>query len=107
MASVDPATGLRRVAGKLVLFLVGCWLVVLVAGVAGAFRGATLEPLNFAIMLIPGCALVPAAYFAAGMYRTTDPERVRQIWPKVVVYAVAGLVLLFGTAYGLYQMGRP
>jgi hypothetical protein len=106
VAVVDAATGLRRVAGKLVLFLAGCWLLVLIAGVAGAFRGAKIEPLNFAIMLVPGCALVPAAYFTIGMLRSTDPERVRQLWPKVVVYALAGLVLLFGTAYGLYEMGR-
>lgn len=88
------------------LFLTGCWLVVLVAGVAGALRGATADPLNFAIMLIPGCALLPATNFAVGMLRTTDPQRMGRLWPKTVVFAVAGLVLLVGAGYGLYQMVR-
>lgn len=106
MTSDDPATGLRRVAGKLGLFLVGCWLVVLIAAVAGALRGAQVDPLSFVIVLIPGCALVPAAYFAVGMLRTTDPQRVGQLWPKAVGYGAAGLVLLVGAGYSLYQMGR-
>lgn len=96
----------RRLIGKLILFLTGCWLIVLVAAVAGAFRGASVEPLNFAIMLIPGCALVPAAYFAIGLFRTTDPAQMNRLVPKAIVYGVSGLVLLISTAYALYEMSR-
>ena len=106
MTSDDPATGLRRAVGKLELFLVGCWLVVLIAAVAGALRGATVDPLSLAIVLIPGCALAPAAYFAVGLLRTTDPQRVAHLWPKAAGYGIAGLVLLVGAGYSLYQMGR-
>ncbi|GID98019.1 hypothetical protein ACFQFC_15830 [Amorphoplanes digitatis] len=99
------AVELRRLVGKFVLFFVGCWLIVLVAGVAGALRGASVEPLRFAILLIPGCAFVPAAYYAVGLHRSDDPGQLDRIWPKAIVYGLAGLVLLFGTAYGLYEMG--
>jgi len=96
----------RRLIGKLILFLTGCWLLVLAAAVVGALRGASVEPLNFALMLIPGCAFVPAAYFAIGLFRTTDPAQLNKLVPKAIVYGVSGLALLFSTAYALYQMSR-
>lgn len=101
------AVELRRLVGKVVLFLAGCWLMVLVAGVSGGLRGASVEPWRFIILLIPGCAFVPATYYAIGLHRTSDPGQLDRIWPKAIVYGMAGLVLLFGTAYSLYQMDRP
>lgn len=98
------AVELRRLVGKLVLFLAGCWLIVLVSGVAGALRGASVEPLYFAFLLIPGCAFVPAAYYAVGLHRTADPVQLDRIWPKAIVYGVAGLILLFGAGYDLRIM---
>jgi hypothetical protein len=96
----------RRLVGKVVLFLALCWVVVLIAGVAGAARGASYPPLNIAFALLPGCAFVPAAYFAVRLHRTADPAQLRQIWPKALIYGVAGTVLLFGSAYAIFQAGR-
>ena len=102
----DSAVGARRLVGKVVFFLALCWLVVLIAGVAGAVRGASLDPFNFAIMLIPGCAFAPAAHFAIKLHTTANPERLNQLWLKALIYGGAGLVLLFGAGYGLYQAGQ-
>jgi hypothetical protein len=96
----------RRLVGKIVLFLVLCWVVVLIAGVAATVRGVSFEPLNIAMALIPGCAFVPAGYFAVRLHLTSDAAQLSQIWPKTLVYGVAGLVLLVGAAYALYQMGQ-
>jgi hypothetical protein len=101
----QTALGMRRLVGKVVLFFGGCWLIVLIAGVAGALRGAEADPVRFAILLIPGCAFVPAAYYSIGLHRTADRERVAWLWPRAVVCGIAGLGLLFGLAYSLYRMG--
>jgi hypothetical protein len=100
------AAEMRRWVGKLVLFLAGCWVVVLVAGIAGALRGASLDPVNFLVALIPGCAFVPAAYFATRLHTTSEPGELDRLWPKTLGYGLAGLVLLIGSGYGLYRMGQ-
>jgi hypothetical protein len=102
----QAAIEMRRFVGKVVLFLTLCWVVVLISGVAGAVRGASVEPLNVVAALLPGCTFVPAAYFAVRLHTTSDPERLDQIWPKTLVYGVAGLVLLFGAAYAIYRMDQ-
>jgi hypothetical protein len=80
-------------------------VVVLIAGLAGAARGASFEPLNVAMALIPGCAFVPSAYFAVRLHLTSDPGEISRLWPKTLVYGAAGLVLLIGAAYALYAAG--
>lgn len=102
----ETALEIRRWAGKLVLFLTLCWLIVLIAGVAGGMRGASAPALNFVIMLIPGCAFVPGALLAIQLHRTSDPHRVDQLWRRSAILGVAGLVLLIGAGYALYEMGQ-
>lgn len=97
----------RRLAGKMVLFLVLCWLVVLISGVAGATRGVSFEPLNILVAVLPGVAFVPAAYFAVRLHLTSERAELDRLWPRTLVYGVAGLVLLFGAAYAVYRMGQP
>jgi hypothetical protein len=103
---VGPAIELRRLVGKFVLFLALCWLVLLIAGVAGAGGGASYKPLNVAMAVLPGVAFVPAAYFAVRLHLTSDREQLDRIWPRTLVYGIAGLALLFGGTYAIYQMGR-
>jgi hypothetical protein len=102
----NPAIEARRLVGKFVLFFALCWLLVLVAGVIGALRGPKLDPLAFAMFLIPGCAFMPGAYYAVKLHRSADLAELNRLWPAAVVYGVAGLVLLIGTGYALYAMGR-
>lgn len=98
----QAAIEFRRWVGKLVLFLTLCWVVVLVSLVSGAARGASIPPLNAVLALLPGCAFVPAAYFAVQLHRTTDAVQLGRLWPKTLVYGIAGLVLLFSGAYAVY-----
>lgn len=102
----QTAIGGRRLVGKFVLFLVLCWVVVLISGVAGAFRGASFEALNVVLAILPGLAFVPAAYFAVRLHMTADPGQVNRLWPRSLILGIAGLVLLFGAAYGIYQAGQ-
>lgn len=99
------ALEVRRLVGKVVLFLVLCWVVVLIAGVAGAAQGASFEPLNVVLAILPGCAFVPAAYFAVRLHTTTNPAQVSRLWPKTLVYGTAGVLLLIGAAYAIYAGG--
>ncbi|MBM2623400.1 hypothetical protein JIG36_48690 [Actinoplanes sp. LDG1-06] len=96
----------RRLVGKVVLFFVLCWVVVLISGISGAAQDAEFKPLNVVMALLPGCAFVPAAYFAVRLHLTSDPDALGQIWPKTLVYGVSGLVLLIGSAYAIYQLGQ-
>ncbi|NMO55204.1 hypothetical protein HH310_28970 [Actinoplanes sp. TBRC 11911] len=100
------ALEVRRLVGKVVLFLVLCWVVVLIAGVAGAAGGASFDPLNVALAVLPGCAFVPAAYFAVRLHTTTDPVQAGRLWPKTLVCGAAGVLLLAGAAYALYAGGQ-
>ena len=95
---------LRRIVGKLVLLLAGAWVLVLVGGIGGAARGASLPAFNLAIFLTPGCAFVPATFYAIKLHTTTDPELSRQYMSKTLIYGVAGLVLLLVAMYGLFRM---
>nr|WP_221383001.1 hypothetical protein [Actinoplanes polyasparticus] len=102
--AVTAATQIRRWIGTLVLFLVFVWVVVLIAGIAGAFQGARFPLLNVMVALIPGCAFVPAAFFSIQLHRTDDTVTLDRIWSKALVYGIAGTILLIGGAYGLYAM---
>jgi hypothetical protein len=87
----------RRLVGKLVLFLAGCWVLVLAGSAFQPF-----DPLRFPLFLIPGCAFVPAAYFAIRLHRDPDSG---SVWRQMVIYAIAGVVLMIGSGNALYQMG--
>jgi len=107
LASDDPATELRLVVGKLGLFLAGCYALLLVAGVAVLAQGETdIPPINLVAVLVPGFAFVPAAYYGVKLHTTSDPERMRVLWPKCAAYGVAGLVLLVVTVVALDQVNK-
>jgi hypothetical protein len=107
LASDDPVTELRRVVGKLGLFVAGCYALLLVAGVAVLVQGETDIPLiNLVTVLVPGSAFVPAAYYGVKLHTTSDPEQMRALWPKCAVYGVAGVVLLIATVVALDQVNK-
>jgi hypothetical protein len=91
----------RLVVGKLVVFLAGCWVLFLAAGIAAALRGS-VGLLQFPLFLIPGCAFGPAVYYALLLHRADASER---SWKYMVVYAVAGVVLMIGSGDALHRMG--
>jgi hypothetical protein len=102
----QTADDMRRLAGKFVLFFAGCWLLVVFGAVLGLTRGDSFPPLNWIFILLPGTAFVPAVYFAVKLHLIKDPALLRAWWPKTLVYGGAGLVLLFGGAYALFQSGN-
>jgi hypothetical protein len=107
VASADPATELRRVVGKLVLFLAGCYTLLLVAGVAVLAQGRTDIPLiNLVSALFPGLAFAPAAYYGVKLHTTTDPAKTKALWPKCALYGAIGLALLVATVVVLDQVNK-
>ncbi|MEV6487084.1 hypothetical protein AB0M20_00390 [Actinoplanes sp. NPDC051633] len=101
----DPAVRLRKVVGKFVLLLAGVWVIVLVAGVVLlASSDAEVNPLSWAMILLPGCALVPGAVISLRLLRSDDPEQVSSLWVKSAIYGVAGLVIGIGSFVAIAQM---
>ncbi|MFC7278570.1 hypothetical protein ACFQS1_31715 [Paractinoplanes rhizophilus] len=98
------AIEIRRWFGKVALLLAGLWVVVLVALVAGIAQGGSVPVLNLVLGVLPAVAFVPATYFAIGLHRTDDPEQINKFWPWALGLAIAGMVLLIGSAYGLYRV---
>jgi hypothetical protein len=94
---------MRRWFGKVALLLAGLWVVVLIALVAGIAQGTSVPAVNLVLGVLPVVAFGPATYFAIGLHRTDDPERINKLWPWALGLAALGMVLLFGSAYGLYQ----
>jgi predicted membrane channel-forming protein YqfA (hemolysin III family) len=86
----------RRLIAKLVLFVAGVWVLFLAAVLRGPF-----DPIRFPLFLIPGCAFVPAAYYAILLHRGDHSDR---SWKFLVIYAIAGVVLMIGSGNGLHQL---
>ncbi len=102
MQSADPRTNLRRTGGKLVLVLVGCWVLLLVVGTITAAGGNSDIPLiNWASIIVPGFALVPAGYYGLKLLRTSNPDEIKVLWPKCALYGVIGLALGIATIVSL------
>ena len=97
------AIELRRWLGKVALLLAGTWAVVGLAVVVGAVQGASVPALNIALTVLPIVAFAPAVYFAIGLHRTDDPERINRLWPWALGLAVIGMAIFLGSVYGLYQ----
>jgi len=93
--------------GKFVLLLAGIWVMILVAGIAVLAQGQTNVPaLNWATVLLPGCALVPGAYLSLKLLRTQDSEQIRDLWVKSALYGASGLVIGIGALVALVQMQK-
>lgn len=76
----------RRLIAKLVLLLAVIWMLFLVAGFRGPF-----DPARFPLFLIPGCAFVPAAWYAIRLHRG---DRADRSWHLMVIYTVAGVAMM-------------
>lgn len=96
------AIEIRRWFGKVALLLAGVWIAVLIALTAGG----SVPALNLVLGVLPAVAFGPATYFAVGLHRTDGPERINKLWPWALGAAVVGMVLLLGSAYGLYRSER-
>jgi hypothetical protein len=97
---------LRRVVGKFGFFLAGCWMILVFSGVVAVVKGTSIPLMNWAAALVPGSMFVPGVYYGVRLHTTQDPEQMRAFWHRCAVYSMAGLVLMIGTGYLLYSMGK-
>jgi hypothetical protein len=82
--SLSPET--RRLIAKLVLLLGLIWVLFWAAGPFSPVR------------LIPGCAFLPAAYYAIRLHRGDDSDR---SWHFMAIYVVAGVVMMIASSRAL------
>jgi hypothetical protein len=107
MASVDPATELRRLVGKFALLFAFIYLLVLMAGAFRAARGPELPAIGWVLFLLPGAAFVPAVMDAVRLHRTSDPERMTALWRRCALYSVVGVVLVIATVVSISKINSP
>ena len=107
MASVDPATELRRLVGKFALLFAFIYVLVLMAGAFRAVRGPELPDIGWILFLLPGAAFVPAVKDAVRLHRTSDPERMTALWRRCALYSVIGMALVIAAAVSISKMDSP
>jgi hypothetical protein len=99
----DPAAvELQRLVGKFALLFAFIYLLTLIAAVMH-FAQYGFELLRLALIVVPGCAGVPAAFYGVRLHLTSEPTRLADLWRRCAVYAVSGLAL---TTYAAIAFGR-
>lgn len=101
----QPATELRRLVGKFALLSAFIYLLYLMVGVIRAIRGPALPAEGWPLFLLPGAVFVPAVVYAVRLHRTSDPERLKALWPRCAVYTIAGVVLIVAGSIAISKMG--
>jgi hypothetical protein len=90
----DQAMELRRVVGKFALLIAFVYVIALVAAVIGLAKGTSTPVLGYAFLLLPAAAFVVSVRDAVRLHQTSDPERMKALWPRCALYAGIGLALL-------------
>ncbi|AGZ41111.1 hypothetical protein [Actinoplanes friuliensis] len=90
----DPAVELRRVVGKFALLLAFVYVLALVAGVTALFKGTSMAVLGLVILLLPAAAFGVSVRDAVRLHRTSDPARMKVLWPRCALWAGVGSGLL-------------
>jgi hypothetical protein len=106
IAVVDPVLEMRRLAGKLALLLAGVYVLLLVGVVAGVSAGARIPLLEWLLLLVPAVPFVPSVLDALRLHRTSDPARLKMLWPRCLLLAVIGTALMFAAALMSERMNR-
>jgi hypothetical protein len=101
----QPATELRRLVGKFALLFAFSYLLFLMAGVFRAIRGPALPVEGWPLFLLPGAAFVPAVIEAVRLHRTSDPDRLKALWPRCAAYTIAGVVLIVAGTVAISKIG--
>jgi hypothetical protein len=101
----QPAAELRRLVGKFALLFAFIYLLFLMTGVFRAIRGPSLAVEGWPLFLIPGAAFVPAVVNAVRLHRTSDPDRLKTLWPRCAAFTVAGMVLIVAGTIAISKIG--
>jgi len=97
---------LRRVVGKLALLIAFVYLLALVAAVVGLAKGTSTSVLGLVFLLLPAAAFVISVRDAVRLHQTSDPERMKALWPRCALYAGIGLALLIAAVVIIDRMGN-
>jgi hypothetical protein len=90
---VSPKLDMQRAAGKLAIFLVGVYALVLFGLVVSTVSGDPIPLVGWPIALVPAVAFVHSVVDAVRLHRTAEPERTAALWRRSLLYAVIGSVL--------------
>jgi hypothetical protein len=70
------------------------WALLLIIGLVVAAQGSLDIPaITWPLLIVPGFAFVPAAYYAIKLHQTEDPAAEKPLLGKAGLYALIGLVL--------------
>jgi len=99
----DPALRLRQSVGGFVLIVVTCWVFASIAFVIGLVSGG-VPLIRWLSVVVPGFALVPAAYLSVKLRLAKDADEIKALWPKSALYGGIGLALFISTVVVLVQV---
>jgi hypothetical protein len=100
---VQPRFALQRLVGKFALLFAFVYLLTLIAAVM-YFVQHGFDVLRMALIVVPGCAVVPAVFYAVRLHLASEPKRLADLWRRCAVYAVSGLVLTISAALTFGRM---
>lgn len=102
----DPAVELRRLVGKFALLLAFVYVLALVAGVVSLVRGTSTSALGFVFLLLPAIAFAVSVQSAVELHQTSDPGRMKSLWPRCALYAAIGLGVLIAAVVIIDRMSN-
>ncbi len=103
----DSGTDVRRALSNFALLIAGVWLLLTVIGVVVAVGGtADVPPIDILFFVIPGFALVPAAYYAVKVHQVADPAGQKRMLTRAGLFAVIGLALGIATIVIIAHTGN-
>lgn len=90
---------LQRLVGKFALLFAFIYLLMVAAGFVRIAQGDQVPVSTWLLLFVPGFAFVPAVRDAISLHRTADPARLRPLWRRCGLFAVAGMVLVVVAAF--------
>ena len=91
---MNPTLEMRRLAGKFALLLAFVYVLALFATGIGLAGGNRLPWAGWLLLPLPAFAFVPSVRDAIRLHRSSDPVVMRSLWPRCLLLAVTGMVLL-------------
>ncbi|SDT60788.1 hypothetical protein [Actinoplanes derwentensis] len=90
---------LQRLIGKFALLFAFIYVLMVAAGFVRVAQGDQVPVSTWLLLVLPGIAFFPAVVDAVGLHRTADQARLRTLWRRCGLLAVAGMVLLVVVAF--------
>jgi hypothetical protein len=101
---LDPVLEMRRLAGKFAMLLVGVYVLLLAAVIAGVSKGTRLPVMEWLLLPLPAFVFVPSVVDAVRLHLTSDAARMKVLWRRSLALAGLGTVVLFAEAVLIGRM---